>query len=407
MVFKCGPQRAAPNAEMNSDSNAPTDTEKLRQRNRELSILNSIAGALNREIDLNQALQTTLSQVAELLGLETGWIWLLREESEASYLAAAQNLPPALADYPGRMEGACYCLDTFHTGDLAGAANINVIRCSRLKWLEDGTFGLKYHASIPLYAHGKKMGVLNVASTDWRELSAEDLKILHTVGDLLSIAIERARLFAASVQLGALEERNRLAREIHDTLAQALSAIAMHLETADALLEQAPDRERLSLSLDAALHLTRNSLEEARRSVLDLRAAPLEGQTLMQAVADLVADLEGQRTIQFEFRSSGTDRPLPARIETGAFRIVQEALANVVQHSGASQATLEIAIHSESLTLTVCDNGRGFQPKATAGGHFGLLGMRERARLLGGQFRLVTKPGAGTRIEVEIPIERQ
>ena len=74
------------------------------------------------------------------------------------------------------MEGSCYCLDTFHEGDMEGAANINVIRCSRLQWLTEGTEGLRYHASIPLYAHGKQLGVLNVARGGWKELSQEDLR---------------------------------------------------------------------------------------------------------------------------------------------------------------------------------------------------------------------------------------
>jgi two-component system NarL family sensor kinase len=97
-----------------------TDSEKLRRRNDELSILNTIAQALNREIDLAQALQTALAQAAELLGLRTGWVWLLREDTDDSYLAAHQNLPPALANSPRRMEGRCYCLDTYRAGDLNG-----------------------------------------------------------------------------------------------------------------------------------------------------------------------------------------------------------------------------------------------------------------------------------------------
>src|SRR5579885_3116088 len=141
-----------------------SDNHQLRQRNHELSILNTIARALNHSVELDQALQTGLSQVAELLGLHTGWVWLINEETGKTYLAAAQNLPPALADRPRRMTGTCYCLDTYEEGDLEGAANVNVVKCSRLSGLVDGTDGLRYHASIPLYAHEKQLGVLNVRS---------------------------------------------------------------------------------------------------------------------------------------------------------------------------------------------------------------------------------------------------
>src|SRR3712207_3620389 len=105
---------------------------------------------------------------------------------------------------------------------------------------------------------------MNVASPDWRSLSSEDLQLLYTVGDLLSIAVERARLFARSIRLGAVEERNRLAREIHDTIAQGLTATALQLESADALLEA--DSEKAHESLRRGLSLTRSNLEEARRS---------------------------------------------------------------------------------------------------------------------------------------------
>ena len=223
---------------MTEQSTSHGDTEQLQRRNRELSILNAIAQALNREVDLNRALQTALAQVAQLLDLDTGWIWLVGDDPRESYLAASQNLPPRLENEPRLMAGDCYCLRTFREGDLEGAANVNVVECSRLYRLVDGTDGLRYHASIPLYApNNKKLGVLNVASTDWRELSPDDLRLLYTLGDMLSIAIERARLFEQSAQVGAVEERNRLAREIHDTIAQGLTAISLQLESAEALME--------------------------------------------------------------------------------------------------------------------------------------------------------------------------
>jgi two-component system NarL family sensor kinase len=381
-----------------------SDTDKLQQRNRELSILNTIAEALNRETDLTQALQTTLAQVAELFGLHTGWIWLLHEETGASYLAAAQNLPPALANEPHRMEGSCYCLDTYEAGDLDGAANVNVIRCSRLKNLIDGTLGLRYHASIPLYAHGKHLGVLNVASTDWAELSPDDLRLLYTVGDLLSIAIERARLFARSAQFGASEERNRLAREIHDTLAQGMAAIALQLETADALLETNRDPERIRRTIQQALALTRANLEEARRSVLDLRAAPLEGRTLGEALPALVEEWTSKQGLHVRCDVIGAQRPLPHRVEAGLYRIAQEAVGNVVRHAKAKHLTVQLTATPEYVELRVEDDGQGFEAEQVSKERFGLIGLNERARLLGGSVQLCSEPGEGTALEVRVPL---
>ena len=381
-----------------------SDTEKLQRRNRELAILNAIAQALNRQVDLNQALQTALAQVAALLDLQTGWIWLLREETGEPYLAASQNLPPALAKAPRRMEGSCYCLDTFQSGDLNGAANVNVITCSRLKGLVDGTDGLRYHSSIPLLAHGKKLGVLNVASADWRELAQDDLRLLYTVGDLVSIAVERARLFAHSAELGAAEERNRLAREIHDTLAQGLAAIALQLEMADTLLEAGADPQQARQVVQQTLALTRANLEEARRSVLDLRTAPLEGRTLAEALAALAAQHErNQPGVQVKFIVAGQSRSLPLRVEASLYRIAQEALANVARHARALHVTIQLETTPGAVRLIVYDDGRGFEPDKIPKGRYGLIGLNERVKLLGGSLKVQSSPGAGARIEAAIP----
>lgn len=377
-----------------------TDAEKLRRRNRELSILNAIAQALNRSIDLGQALGSALAQVADLLDLQTGWVWLLRGDNQESYLAAAQNLPPALVVDPRRMEGSCYCLKTFREGDLEGAANTNVVECSRLHGLLDGTDGLRFHASIPLYAHGKKMGVMNVASRDWRRLSAADLQLLDTVGDLTGIAIERAQLFENSTQLGVLQERNRLAREIHDTLAQGLTAVSLQLESADALLDLDADPARVRESVKKALSLTRTSLEEARRSVLDLRAAPLEGRSLSQALSALAGDTG----LKAKCVVIGDERPLAPSIEAGLYRIAQEALANVKQHAEASRVQIRMVMSPSEIRLVVEDDGRGFDPDKVPSDRFGLVGLNERVNLLDGRLMLESVPGSGTRLEAIVPL---
>ena len=382
----------------------PTSTDQLGQRNRELIVLNEIAHALNQSVHLDQALDATLRQVAALLGLNTSWIWLMSEETREPYLAAAQNLPPALQDNPEKMGGWCYCLDTYRKGDLKGAANVNVVACSRLKGLVEGTGGLRYHASIPLYANRKRVGVLNVASGEWRELSAEDLRLLNTVGDLTSIAIERARLYEQSIETGVANERLRLAREIHDTLGQNLAAILMRLETLDALLDGDTDREKLSEILRDAMTLARNNLEDARRAVLDLRAAPLENRTLSEALEALAKEIGSEAGPDIRIRSIG-EHPLSARIEAGLYRIAQEAMNNVVEHADAKKVLVELTSTPDYATLAIEDNGCGFEVEGGMEGRHGLIGMRERARLLGGSLIVESAPGRGTRLEIRIPAQ--
>ncbi|MGH2504959.1 MAG: histidine kinase, partial [Ktedonobacterales bacterium] len=263
------------------------------------------------------------------------------------------------------------------------------------------------HASIPLYANDKKLGVLNVASPEWRELSRDDLDLLHAIGDLLAIAVERARLFTRSAQLGAAEERNRLAREIHDTLAQGLAAVALQLESVDALLDAGADAERMRVSLHQALTLTRANLEEARRSVLDLRAAPLEGQSLVKALHTLASETRLRRGRRVAFEVVGAGRPLPMRIEVGVYRIAQEALTNVTRHSHATRASLSLTMTPDAIRLVVDDNGDGFDAASVPPDRYGLRGMSERAHLLNGALRLATSPGEGTCIEVSVPLGEQ
>lgn len=386
------------------------EAEKAGELSREITILNSIAQALNRTVEMDEVLRAALAQVADLLELHTGWLWLLDEETGESYLAAAQNLPRALTKNPERMSGRCYCLDTYRGGDLAGAANVRVVTCSRLKELVKDTGGLRYHASIPLYApHGKKLGVLNVASADWRELSADDLRLLYTVGDLVSIAIERARLFAQRERLGAVEERNRLARELHDTLAQGISAVALQLEAADALLDAEADPLRVQQAVRRALKLTRTNLEEARRSVQDLRAAPLEGRTLPEALRLLMEEMRRERPQKggpkLRFQTVGEHRPMPVRVESGLYRIAREALTNALRHAQAHSVALRLETVPAYVRLVIEDDGRGFDPSQASEGHYGLIGINERTRLLGGTLHLSSCPGDGTVLDVTIPLD--
>ena len=202
----------------------------------------------------------------------------------------------------------------------------------------------------------------------------------------------------AGRELGALEERNRLAREIHDTLAQGLAAIALRLESADALLEagtETADTARMRLAVEQALTLTRANLEEARRSVLDLRAASLEGQTLAQALQTLASEVERDGGGRVTCEITGGGRPLPARVEVGLYRIAHEALTNVARHAHATSAHLSLLMTPDEARLVVEDDGRGFDPANIPQDRYGLRGMSERARLLGGALRICHVAGRG------------
>jgi two-component system NarL family sensor kinase len=327
------------------------------------------------------------------------------------------------------MMGYCLCLDTFLDGALEGAANIDVLRCSRLKNAErdsdPSSLGLRFHASVPIYAGNVPLGVLNVASEDWRELQAEELQLLHIISDQIGLAVQRARLSAehlhAAARLATIEERNRLAREIHDTLAQGLAAITLHLETADALAQSRPARAQEAIQ--RALNLARNNLEEARRSVMDLRAAALQKHALPEALAALVAQsntLEKERKynepiVLFTYVPAPDFPALPARIEVGLYRIAQEALVNAHKHASAQQIEMILSADEQEVHLTVQDNGRGFDPEQVtqhagqgiAETHFGLAGMNERVKLLGGSIDIQSTPGAGTCIGVCIPYKEK
>lgn len=397
--------KPAPNVTSARDAGA-------RAASTELATLTALAQALSGPADLTQSLEAALATVADVLGLETGWVWLLDESSEPR-LAASRALPPALRDHPDAMHGDCYCLKTFRAGDLRGAANVNVVWCSRLAVLTDDDRGddvgrLQCHASVPLAVGDRRLGMLNVASRDWRVLSDSELSLLTTAGALVSLAVERSRLEAATARALAAEERNRLAREIHDTLAQGLAALTMQLEVLDSLASaDAADEVRLRQAVERSLTLARSTLDEARRSVLDLREAPLEGRTLGEALAAMASEARTSPSQPVDIAvvvPNGADAGLPPAVAGGLYRVAQQAVVNAMRHARAGRVTVRLTRGSAEVRLRVEDDGTGFEPTEVPSDRFGLVGMGERARLLGGSLTVESAPDAGTVIEVRVPV---
>jgi two-component system, NarL family, sensor kinase len=372
---------------------------------RELRVLASIAEALNSAPDVERALDRTLAMVADLLGLRTGWVWLIDPESGRWYNAAAQRLPPYLRE-PVRMAGrSCWCIESFRGGELT-PKNIDVLECSRLRPAVNAhathlTRGLAYHASIPLYFQDKPLGIMNVTGPSWRRLTAEELQLLSTIAYQVGIAIERARLAEQSARLARAEERTRLAREIHDTLVQSLTAIALNLEGAVRTGDEHPDRAKARVG--RALGVARAGLEEARRSVVNLRAAPGAVTPLPEALAALGRALTAETGVRVHVRTTGR-RPVPQRLEPELFRIAQEALTNVRRHAHATEVAITLSTASGRVRLSIRDDGRGFTARNVPPGRLGLIGMRERAELLGGRLDVSSAPRRGTTVAVSVPL---
>ncbi len=381
---------------------------RLQQQNQALTILNTIAQNLNKEVHLEKALNSALQQITQLLQLKTAWIWLFNADTKMAYIAAAINLPPVFEEKPELLTGWCWCIEKYLTGtgkELKTAYNISEITCSRLENLRKGTDGLRYHASVPLITHEQqKLGILNVVSENSQELAPQTLELLHTIGDMLSIAIERAKLFENSRQLGIMQERNRLAREIHDTIAQGLTALSLKLETIDAYLEIDAHNPKIPELVRQSLELTKSNLEEARRSVLDLRATPLQDATLLEALENLVEETINSHKIKVVFQPLGTYQKLPLRTEMALYRIAQEAVQNVAKHAAAKRLILQLKYQMDSVVLKIEDDGVGFDVASNliSSQGFGLLGISERVKLLKGKMELKSELGVGTVLKVEI-----
>lgn len=200
-----------------------------------------------------------------------------------------------------------------------------------------------------------------------------------------------------------LHERTRVARELHDTLEQGLAGLALQLEAVDGSFRTAPERARESLNV--ARQMLRYSLEETRRSVMDLRAQALESRDLAGALESLARQMTLNTSAQAQVRVTGPVQRLDAAKEHHLLRIGLEALTNALKHGRATRIEIELRFAPDSTDLIVTDNGQGLESaeRATGGAHFGLQGVRERVDKLGGMLDIDSTPGAGTRLAVVIP----
>jgi signal transduction histidine kinase len=208
------------------------------------------------------------------------------------------------------------------------------------------------------------------------------------------------RTAAATEQLATSRERNRLARDLHDTLAHTLAALKVHLEALRTL--QTHDPEAAQEAADRAVHMAHEGLEESRQAIQALRSDPLGSVGLPGAVRSMLADFQSRTGIEVELVVSGQDSDLTDE-ETGPlYRIVEEAVSNVQLHADAGKVTVRLSLGVDRIDVSVSDDGAGFDPAAIDADDYGLLGMRERAEMIGATLETDSRPGGGTEIRVSL-----
>jgi PAS domain S-box-containing protein len=269
------------------------------------------------------------------------------------------------------------------------------------QWMYD--HGIPKEINVPLNVGDHTVGAFVVRMQQDVEITTEKVELAWALAHQVALALELTRLAEEAQQAIVLEERNRMAREIHDTLAQTFTSILVRLQTAQLALQD--DLAEVQTYLNQIAELARQGLSEARRSVHALRPQSLEAGDLATALSHCLHQITHGSLVQGSFHRSGQSRPLPEQLELELFRIGQEAITNACKHAHACKIHVELTFLPRQLRLAVYDDGQGFTPENLPGSKgFGLMGMHERAQRINGELTIVSQPQQGTQILVQVPL---
>ena len=366
--------------------------------------------ALARETNPNGAIERALRTVTSQLDAHSCSVWLLDhvtgvmcfefaledgqfKNSTESAIAAVSPSLPANAVHPWPIisrTGRPFIVEDVHQVE-------NVPWRPRLVAL-----GVITVLVVPMMIAGKMEGVIGVRFTSRRTFRDEELELAQALANQAMLAFQFARLSEQNRKTAIVEERNRVARDIHDTLAQGFTGVIAQLEAARGAMSR-KKMAKVSDHLERAGEMARESLHEARRSVQALRPLALEDKLLTAALRDLMKRMTTGMTMKAKLTLRGKPRKLPPDWETNLLRISQEALTNAMRHAGATRFDTVLVFGSQDIRVSFRDNGRGFDPEKTNGG-FGIRGIRERVQEMGGKFSIETKEGKGTLSSIVIPL---
>jgi PAS domain S-box-containing protein len=377
--------------------------ERVAARTRELAALYDVTAVASASLDLDTVMEKSLDRVLEVIGCQIGGIHLLDEDSREVCLAAWRNIPDeVIADIhampvghgvAGRVisQGAPLVVQAMADDPDAAPAARRIL-------------GQQGYVGAPMRAKGQVVGVLSVIGTERRQFSAEEVALLASIADQIGVAVDNARLFERAERLAVVEERQRLARELHDSVTQSLYSSTLLTEVARRA-SAACDIEEAQGYLDELGATTQQALKEMRLLVYELRPPTLEQKGLVGALQQRIDAVEGRAGIQARLLVEGEIEPEPY-IEEALYRIGQEALNNALKHASADAVTVRVRTSDNLIEMQVADDGRGFDPaSADEQGGMGLTTMRERAEQVGGTFTVLSSRGKGTTVKVIVRVD--
>ena len=385
--------------------------DHLLSTNRNLVALNAVAAILSQSLDLRDTLDVALSRALQAVGAECGLLYV-RISGGAPVLAAHHGLNAAELDAVRRLQSpdsppTSRSWWAPHLGEADAYAELaRALSRPRL-------------VCVPLEARGEELGRICIAVRQDQGLSEQDQALLTSIAAQMALAVRNAGLYdelqreeSARAELlhkvivAQEDERKRIARELHDETSQAITALMLGLDTAGLALAHSPAEAEARLA--ATRSVAEGMLQNIHRLISDLRPALLDDLGLLPAISWYAEQRLNPLGIAFHLEYDGVDHRLPPDIETAVFRVVQEAVTNVVRHAGAANIWVTLVQHGDLLSLQVRDDGKGIdgsdRPGSGSGGGVGLRGMRERVNLLGGDFELESAAGQGTEVTIRLPL---
>lgn len=373
-------------------------------RTRELAAINAVASVVSRSLDLERVLTNALDKTLEVMEVEAGGIYLLRKEDQVLTIAAHKGLGTQFVDGIDNLKvGEGFSGYVTLTGEPLIVQDLSQDPKLTRAVIKDSDF--QSLAIAPLISRAKVLGTFFVVTSRDREFSQQDVELLTSIGGQIGVAVENAQLYEQARQMAVVEERQRLARELHDSVTQSLHSSTLLAEAGQRLASRG-DLERTRGYLARLGEITQQALKEMRLLVYELRPLHLRNAGLVGALQHRLDAVEQRAGVDVNLAVDGKVE-LPPDVEETLFRIAQEALNNALKHAAPTSIMVTVHIEGESpyqrVELDVMDDGRGFDPAALGDeGGLGLVSMRQRVENIGGVLDIRSTPGEGTHVRASV-----